>query len=208
MTSTTHPQNKAEERALAVAEGVLKPLPSAADLDAVAAEAAAKQSTTPPTLDQIDEAIALYEVAKVNQKAAKKVVDDAEEAVVKMVDSFGHSPEKAERSKRLEGRRNVATVTRGTTISIDETSVLGLRSYLFDQKLEGLFPLFFAPETSHKLVAGAKDVLKKFKLQERVEQKIASLFGRTFDVKTNSPSLKVQVIKAEKPVRTKKVKAA
>ena len=186
----------------------LESQPTAADLDAAAAEQKAREATTPPTPEDVDTKIALYEEAKRNYKAAKKVMDDAEEVVVQLADKWGHPAPGAERSTRLEGKRNEATVTRGTTIVINETAVAAFRAFLFGNKLEGLFPKFFAAETKHKLVKGARDVVKGVQLAQRVEEKLASLFGRAFDVKTNEPSLKVKTITPEKPVRAKRTAKA
>ena len=161
-----------------------------------------QQATTfQPTPDGIDQAIADYELAVRTAKVYQDAADGLKNQLILLVDAFGQVPPHAEQSKRLEGRRNSATITRGTTVTVNEPGVAELACYLSDEGLFDLFPRFFVPQTRHTLVEGATDVLKSVKLARRVEEKIASLFGRSILVKSKAPSLKVETIQPEKPAR-------
>ena len=176
------------------------PLTSTADI-ANAVPVADQDGGPQPTPDGIDSAIAAYEQAQLTAKHHQEIADGLKQQLVELVDEFGSVPAGAEQSKRLDGRRNTATITRGTTVSISEPGVAELGCYLADEGLFDLFPRFFTPQTKHKLVEGAGDVVKSVKLSLRVEQKILSLFGRSFTVKSNAPSLKVTTVEAEKVTR-------
>ena len=171
--------------------------------------ASALASVLPPTPEEIDQAILDFESAQRLQKAAKETFDQVRDRLVFLADSFGHRPAHAEQSLRLLGKRNTVTVTRGTTVSVDESAVLDFELFLSNAGLyTGLFPKFFARQIKHSLIEGAKDVLKTITLPRRTEEKIASLFGRCVDLKTKAPTVKVDTITPEKPARKPRAKAA
>jgi hypothetical protein len=161
-----------------------------------------------PTPEWIDRIITEYLRAQERVREAETIADNWKKSLTSLVDHHGHVPPHAEQSKRLAGRHNVATLTRGTTVSVNEPSVTQFLAYLSEQGYADLFPRFFAAQTKHVLVEGARDVLKTLKLARRVEEKIASLFGKAFDVKSKSPSLKVELVAAEKPQRKPRGKKA
>ena len=176
-------------------------LPPPANLSQVA-------NANPPSPQTIDEAIEAYNFALSLAKAADKAVDDEKAKLMFLVEHFGSVPAHAEQSKRLIGVHTEATITWSTSFVVNEPGVEQLRDYLFGQNLGGLFGRFFAPVTKHKMVDGARDVLKTLTLSNRVRERIASLVGLAIDVRTSAPSLKVKTVQPEKPVRTKKAKAA
>lgn len=163
----------------------------------------------PPSPQTIDEAIEAYNFALSLAKAADKAVDDEKAKLMFLVEHFGSVPAHAEQSKRLIGQHNEATITYSTSLTVNEAGVEALRQFLVKEKLdESMFPRFFAPTVKHKMVDGARDVLKGMSLSNRVREKISSLFGLSIEVRTSAPSLKVKTVQPEKPVRTKKAKAA
>jgi hypothetical protein len=153
----------------------------------------------PPSPEQIDGHIADYEAAKAEAEKAKERVQDAKKIIVFLADNFGHRAQGAEQSVRLAGVRNAALVTRGSTVVIDEAALLELK--LAVDPLPGIFELLFAAQTTHKLLKGARTALLSLCIPKRKHEKLLSLFGKCFDVKTNEPSLKVEVIKPEKPAK-------
>jgi hypothetical protein len=180
-------------------------LPSAADLDAVSDEDRARLATAvlPPTPDEIDAEIAFYQNALACAKQAQEIADKYKASLVLLADHFGSRPEGAEQSLRLQGRRNTLTVTRGTTVAVNEQAVADLKHYLGDLGLQ-IFEQLFRPQTTHKLVEGARSLLKKLSMPRRAEEKVLSLFGRCIDVKPKAPAVKVEVIKPEKPLKKSK----
>ena len=181
-------------------------LPSAADLDRVAEENRLRIATAalPPTPDEIDAEISFYNNAQECLKAAQKTADDYKARLVFLADAFGKTPAHAEQSIRLAGRRNTVTVTRGTTVTVNEPAVHDLELYIYGNLgvKSGIFQQLFATTTKHTLVEGARELLKKLSLPRRTEEKVLSLFGRCIDLKSKSPSVKVEIIKPEKPART------
>jgi len=153
----------------------------------------------PPSNVDIDNSIAGYEYAKAAAKQATLLADAAKQRVIFLVDNFGYCPANAPQSKRLDGLRNTATVTRGSSVTVKEGAVQILAIAIAN--IPGLFKRLFTPTTKHSLVKGAADAIKALDLPERRLEKILSLFGQCFDVKTAEPSLSVSVIKAEKPAK-------
>lgn len=161
----------------------------------------------PPTPEEIDNEIVAYEVAVGAASIADLAVKKAKERLIFLADNFGSVPAHAEQSKRVCGRRNTLTVTRGTTVTVNEPAVAELKEYLTGPTAQ-IFPLLFAQTIKHTLVEGARDVLKKLSLPRRLEEKVLSLFGRCIDLKAKSPSVKIEVIKPEKPTKRGGRKAA
>jgi hypothetical protein len=165
--------------------------------------ATAPAAVLPPTPEEIDAEIVFYESAMASVREAERVADGYKKRLIFLVDSFGARPDGAEQSLRLAGRRNTVTVTRGTTIAVNEQAVSEFRQYLGSLGLQ-IFEQLFAAQTSHKLVDGARTLLKKLSMPRRAEEKILSLFGRCIDVKAKAAAVKVEVIKPTKPARKPK----
>lgn len=162
-------------------------------------------------VDEIDACIEEVESSERILTAAKKINDSHKAALIVLVRANGSVPDGAPQSKRILGRRNIATVTIGTSTTVNEDAVGDLKAYLGDDSIGAwLFPKLFAAETKHKLVDGARNVLAGIGLPKRTHEKVLSLFGRCFDINAKSPVLKISVIKPEKPARqprSKKVAA-
>ncbi len=160
------------------------------------------------TLDELDECLAEFEQRELDAAAGEKRVKAAKVALITLVRAHGSVPPDAAQSKRLVGRRNIATVTVGNSTTVFEPAVDDLGTYCAEHKLDGIFERLFATEVSHKLIDGARNVLGTVQLPKRTHEKLLSLFGRCFDVKPKAPSLTVSVIKPEKPARKPRRKQA
>lgn len=161
-------------------------------------------------VDEIDECIVELEGAERLYKAAKETYDEVKETLIALAQTHGTVPAGAGQSKRLLGRRNVITITTATSTTISESAVEELLAYLVNEKKQWLFGQLFASETKHKLIDGARNVLASFDLPKRTHEKVLSLFGRCFDIKPKSPSLKYDLIvpvKLPKKPRAGKVAA-
>jgi hypothetical protein len=161
---------------------------------------AAPAAVLQPTPEEIDAEILYYNNAVACVKAAEIVAEQYKAKLIFLVDSFGTQPGKAEQSLRLAGRRNTVTVTRGTTMLVNEPAVEEFKRYLGDMGVQ-IFELLFTATTKHALREGARGLLKRLSLPRRTEEKVLSLFGRCIDVKSKSPSVKVEVIKPAKPAK-------
>lgn len=160
-----------------------------------------------PTVDTIDTCIADYESAERLFRAAQETRDAAKEAMIALVQAHGSPVPNAEQSKRLVGRRNTATITAGTVVTVNEDAVRELLQFCNGKALTvPVFRKMFATETKHKLLDGARNVLASLALPRRTHEKLQSLFGRCFDIKPKSPALKVVTIQPEKPARKPRVR--
>jgi hypothetical protein len=155
----------------------------------------------PPTPEEIDNEIAAYEVAVGGASIAELAVKQAKERLIFLADNFGSVPAHAEQSKRVAGRRNTLTVTRGFTTSVNEPAARDLDFYLATQSGPNIFSRLFATQIKHTMIEGARDVLKTISLPRRVNEKVLSLFGRCIDMKPMAPKVKIEVIKPEKAAR-------
>jgi hypothetical protein len=155
----------------------------------------------PPTPEQIDSEIAAYEVAVSAASIAELAVKHAKEKLIWMADNFGTVPAHAELSKRVSGRRNTLTVTRGFTTSVNEPAVADLDVYLVEKGFGAIAPRLFAMQIKHTLIEGARDVLKTVSLPRRINEKVLSLFGRCIDMRPMAPKVKIEVIKPEKAAK-------
>ena len=170
-------------------------------LESVLAQLSGGAELAPLNIDQIDQCIQEYELALRASDAADAQLKSAKLGLIALVQQHGSVPSHAEQSKRIVGRRNQATITTATTMEIDEDAVGNLAEYLFHQRIPALFDRLFATTTKHSVIKGAKEVLAGVKLQVREHDRIASLFGLCILPKPKSPSLKVELIAAEKPER-------
>jgi len=179
-------------------------LPSAEDLDAVAAEAKAKADTAgvlPPTPDEIDAEIAFYENAVACYQTAKKTMDGYEEKLVKLTDKHGYHPEGAPRSMRLAGRRKSITVTRGQTVKLHEPAIQNFAAWCRRRSKMGIFTQLFASVSKYVLIESAREVVSGLVLPKRTHDKVLTMFGLCIDVKVNEPSVKVDKIAPDQPTR-------
>ena len=160
----------------------------------------------PLTIDQIDECILEFESSQRLFAAAKAAHDEAKQQLIQIVQAHGSTPAGAGQSTRIVGRRNNATVTVGTTTTVNEEEIRNLAEFLSQVGKEDVFYQLFATEIKHKLIDGARNVVGAITLPKRVHDKVLSLFGRCFDVKPKAPALKVDVIVPEKPARKARAK--
>lgn len=156
-----------------------------------------------PTPKEIDKLIAEYaaalSVAEADAAGAKKSSDAAGEIEVRltaMVEKWGGRH--TEKSKRLAGVHNTATTTTATRVSIDDAAVEKLRGYLGTSETPELAEEFFVAHTSYSLVRGPTEKLKTLTMGARLRTKITGMLGLCFQIKTNTPSLKVGLAELEK----------
>jgi hypothetical protein len=151
-----------------------------------------------PTPKQVDALIAEFAAAQsvalaagAEAKARAAVADEVKARLTAMVEMFG--ARYAEKSKRLAGLRNTATTTTATRVTVDDKACDELRAYLDTVKLPGIAEKFFSVRTTYQLVASPAEVLKTLTLGARIRANISALVRGCFQVKVNSPSLKVDI---------------
>lgn len=157
-----------------------------------------------PRAQWIDAKIAEYqelkEKADVAGAAAKLAADAAgvvKAELTELVEKFG--ARHTEKSKKLAGVHNTATTTTATRVTIDAERVEELRVWLDKESLPDVAQRFFVEQKTYSLVEGPAEVLKTLTLGRRIQTKITAMLGLCFAIKTNAPSLKVEVVTPEKP---------
>lgn len=158
---------------------------------------------TPKQIDAlIDEFAKAQSVAMATAAIAKTDSAAAGEIKVRLTAMVeAHGFRHTEKSKRLIGLHNTATTTTATRVSVDDGAVEELRTYLGKQDIPQLSERFFVAHTTYSLVSGPQDVLKTLSLGKRIHEKISSLLGLCFQIKTNTPSLKIETVTPEKPAK-------
>jgi hypothetical protein len=176
-------------------------LPAPADI------AAPPAAPVRPTPDQVDELAEKYFAADKAFKDAKKALDVIETEAIKLVQSFGVVPPKAENSRRLDGKFTFLTVTAGNTTNIDESRVQDLKEALETNNFDAVFWNLFKQRTRHEQVKGAALAILAAGMPKRLTEKVQKLFSRCFSTTKKAPSLKVKRI-VEKPAKkSRKAKA-
>jgi hypothetical protein len=130
-------------------------------------------------------------------KMKSAAADEIKAELVTLVETFGFRH--TEKSKRLAGDHSHATTTTATRVSIDDAAVETFRSYLADRELTEISGRFFVEHVSYSLVEGPQEVLKTLSLGKKIRDKVASLLGLCFQIKTNAPSLKVETVAPAEP---------
>lgn len=151
-----------------------------------------------PSGKKIDDLIFRYSVLKAAVDAAdatkKKAQADADvlkAEVIALVKQFG--AKHAEKSKRLTGLRNTATITIGSVTTIVDAAVELFRKYLLNLNRPGLVSLFFTETTTYQLVGSPREVVKTLDVPAKTREKLTTLLAVCFDTKSKEPSLKVDV---------------
>jgi hypothetical protein len=136
------------------------------------------------------------------RKAALIVAEDVKGRLLAMV--AAHGLKHTEKSVRLSGEHNRATVTTGTRSEVQPGAVDNLKAYLDKSEIPELAGRFFIEHISYSMVAGPSEVLKTLTLGARIRTRMTSLIALCFENKTNSPSLKIETVAAAKPATSAK----
>lgn len=166
-------------------------------------------SLTPaPSKKKIDKLVNEYAealrdatAAKTAAKIAAGIAEMKETELTGIVQAFG--VRHTEKSKRLYGLHSFAMTTTGTRTTIDDDAVETFRTYLEKKELIELSGRFFVAQTTYSLVEGPQEVLKTLDLATKIRDKISSLLGLCFKIKTNEPSLKIEIVQPETPAKNK-----
>lgn len=157
-----------------------------------------EQTSVMPKPQVIDDLIFRYSVLKAAVDAAGVVKSKAEAdmnvlkaEVIALVQSFG--AKHAEKSKRLKGQRNTATISTGSTTSLVDAAVEKFRRFLVGLAMPGVYKLFFTETTTYQLVASPGEVLSGLDVPTAIRTKLKGLLALCFEITSKAPSLKVDV---------------
>ncbi len=112
--------------------------------------------------------------------------------LLEQVEEFGHTPPRAEKSKRLNGTFYQFTVTRGLVTEIKDSEVERIRAACPNS----LFARLFKTVTKYKLADGATLALAN-RLPEGAPRNLRMLFSKAVETKETAPRLRVEKIAAE-----------
>ncbi len=127
----------------------------------------------------------LLEIAKTQCDALKPLI-------IADVERFGLVPTNAEKSRRIDGRDFVATLTTGDGIEVNDAAALELEILLSKARQSKVFPSLFTRRTEYSLVAGAGRIIEHTKWPKRWADEIRNLYGRCFTANKRTPILKVE----------------
>jgi hypothetical protein len=127
--------------------------------------------------------------------------------LLNLIETYGYVPPNAEKSRRLDGREMVATMTVGSSVEVKSDPVTKLQLRLSHYKKPRVFKSLFSKTIKYSLVKDASVSLKIgiTSLPAEAQAEILALFASCFEVNTNTPSLKVDTVSA---VKAKEEKAA
>jgi hypothetical protein len=158
-----------------------------------------------PSLEEIDDMVTVFEQLRDDAEIADELYENAKLRLIDLVLEWGDVPAKAEQSRRLIGRLTVSTVTIGNTVEIKKSAVEELQQAMAANRRGQLFTQMFATKpVKWQLLKNAGVALHTAKLPKRLIEKFTTLYARCFDVRKNSPSLKVTRIKVEAAKAAKK----
>jgi predicted lysophospholipase L1 biosynthesis ABC-type transport system permease subunit len=160
----------------------------------------------PPTPAAIDAVIAAYEDAKRLARVASVEEDEKKKELIDLVKSCGYPAPNAERSWRINGGLNTATVTTAVTVTVKESGVAKLKELLFGHGEGPLFFRLFSTREKHELAADSEEVLKTVSLPKRLLQKVQIAYGECISVKDKTPSVKVELLAKEPRVKKPRAK--
>lgn len=132
--------------------------------------------------------------------AAQVKADEVKGRLLAMV--AAHGTRHAEKSMRLVGEHNRATVTTGTRVETKPEGVEAFKTALEKSEIAGIADLFFIKHVTYSMVAGPAAVLETLELGTRLRNRLAGLAALCFKVATMAPALKIESTAAAKPRRT------
>jgi hypothetical protein len=159
-----------------------KPEEPLADLFPEAYEAGSLKRMTAEELDET--AARLEEIGAEEEKLRS--------ALQEQVDSFGFTPPRAEKSKRLTGAEYQFTVSRGVTTEIKDSEVERIRQVCPAE----LFERLFRTVIKFKLADSATFVLAN-PLPAHAPRNLRPMFSRAVEIKENGPRLRIERLVAE-----------
>jgi hypothetical protein len=151
---------------------------------------------TPAKLDQLllkySEKDAEIEKLATQAKPIAAELRVLKEEIIAQVKAYG--AKHAEKSKRLTGVRNTATITIGTSNIVDDDAVEKLKAFLEKQEIVGLREKLFTETVTYQLVDDPAEAVKKLNVGARMLSRIVILLALCSKPVPKVPSLKVEIV--------------
>jgi hypothetical protein len=129
---------------------------------------------------------------KDQERYAKDKADKVKAIILATVEQHGFVPNNAEKSRRVEARKYVATVTTGTAVEISDEKVTALELLLSQARCPKMFSALFDRRVDYSLAKTAAVAIKTTLWPKRFAEDIRSLYATCFQPKTKTPSLDVE----------------
>jgi hypothetical protein len=163
-----------------------------------------------PAPAHVDELCISFDVAKATAELAQQKLSEAKGELLPLVDAYGHVPEHAPKTTRLEGILYTADATTSSTVEVKEEPVATLRAELSRLGKPRLFKEIFDRQVKHSLKKDAGGILKIAigGMAEDKQAHLLGLFALCFSVGTKAPSLSVDLSEALKAKEAEKAQKA
>jgi hypothetical protein len=151
-----------------------------------------------PTARQIDaHAKELIELQAIAEEAAE-AVKAKKDALLPVISEFGFSPDKAPKTKRLEGEEFYLDATFGQSTSVVKKNVDKFAEQLGQDGDQGFFPAFFITENSYIVSPEANTYLGN------ISQKARNLFAKCLRTVQQKPKVNAESKSAVKGAKAQK----
>lgn len=159
-----------------------------------------EQTATPladerrPAPQFIDNQIQAYEALRDEVEFQKAHLDDAKQRLLHMIAKFGYPVPGSEQSRRIAGALHAASAVTSNSVTVNPAAASELELALAHIGRADLFGSLFIRQTKFALVEGASDAIRTAALPGRLRDKIEGMFGKSFEVRANAPSLKCKLL--------------
>jgi hypothetical protein len=143
-------------------------------------------------LKELDAKASAYNEWRGIEKQAKTEADALKPAIEDAVAKQGTVPDGAPKSQRVDTPSFICTLTTGSTMEIDDESVLQFDFEMNTRPLRDIFDQLFVRHVSYTLSPKAHQLMKHGKLPKAHEEMIRDHYKNSFSAKDKSPSLIVK----------------
>lgn len=123
---------------------------------------------------------------------AKERADKIKARILDAVQKFGYVPTNAEKSRRIDTARFIATVTTGTTVEINDANCTELELLLAHARRPKLFSLLFERRVEYSLAQTAAETIKGTRWPRKHADRIRTLYALCFSPKPKTPALSIE----------------
>ncbi|QHN04396.1 hypothetical protein FTO74_14265 [Granulicella sp. WH15] len=145
-----------------------------------------------------------FALDKIVLESSKELAERSRDALQVFVDKYGYVPEDAEKTIRCQTRKYQASVTRPTSIEINDSRVEQFQRICRRGRIAALFPAIFTRNVYYTLTPGADKAIEDAKPSAKFKEAFHTLYALCFVPKPKSPSLTFVDFEAEKEKREAK----
>ena len=158
---------------------------------------------TPLDLKAFDRDCSAYTAMRAAAKDLNDKADKLKAQILANVERHGFVPSNAEKSRRVEAREFIATVTIGTGLDVDDSKAFDLELLLSRARCSKLFSALFTRRVEYSLAKTAKETMQTAPWPKKYREQIQQLYTACFTPKTIAPKLEVESRAAAEEKATK-----